>query len=1172
MNENKKNLGRLFKGLLALAVANAPAVSAQDDENNIFELSPFEVSAGDENNPYMLKDSLGGTRLRAPTKDIAAAITVLSKDFLLDTGSTDNDSLLVYVPSTEVSGPSGSFLGNGDGANVNGNASIDNSTRVRGLDQADNTRGYFGTEIPWDSYNVARVDLQRGPNSILFGLGSPGGIINATLEGAAFANSNEIGNRLDEHGSVRWRGTFNRELIEDELAIRISALEDQTKYKQDPAYKDDSRIYGAIRWEPSFLNGNDGTRSTFKANYESGEINATLSNLTPPLDYVSPYFNEPSFRDAAGKLITINPLVGIPQDSGSAADFPYYGPYHTGSSNGVNTAFTGAGVQGATHMKRVYGQLQSYPPETELLNPPGSISAAPQLRGIQGYGAYLNDNGEYRSLGPYKEFSVTNPSWFDFYNNTIDGPNNWSNREFDSYNVAWDQTFMDNTLGFELVYDSQEVTNDNVRSSSWGRQGLHIDIMENFIDGTANPNLGRLFYATNASGSGIDYRASKTDTARATAFYTLDFAKITQSDGWLSKLFGKNTFTALYEKRTEFVDIRNHGLQTQTITQPQPGSMITDGYQPYSDVRSHASLYYFGPSFSGSVSSPDGAGGVGIKDRLIIRDSTINLWDPVAGGQGIYNAPIRTINQGLVSTPLARDYNVARLGESDIKSTAFVWQGSWLGDTVLPLVGLRRDEVENRNFQAGTDADGFADTTFGSYLLPDELDSVVLGDTETYGLVVKAPGFIKDNIGGMDVRFFWGKAENFKPEAGRTDYFGESIQNPSGVTDEYGVYLESADGKYSFRATKYETNGENVTLPGGVSAQSFGNYINWVSHHAHRTATGGNGPRFGYASDGRPVQMRPAGLGSVIDPETGARSYSQAEKDARVAETDAYLADYFSKPVDPRVLDAMNIENYFTQVTPYGAPLGAPKWSGIATTGGTFSEGYEFEFSASPIKGLNIIVNASKTSARRAGLAGSFDNAIAEFDRLTSGPAGKLRFWSANDPDDPDHPRGAIGRSQEVANLQWARGWYNQMRQGIDFYKALEESDVPELRPWSVNTVVSYQFQDGKYQGLRIGGSSRYQDARTLGFPVIPRPNAAEGLWTYDVTKPIKGEALTNYDLFASYNWKLGQNKNLTTRLNVRNVFASDELIPVTVQPDGTPASYRIAPPRTISITNTISF
>ena len=1170
MKEKKQNLGRLFKGLLGFAVAtSAPAAIAQEDEENVFVLSPFEVTGGDENTDYILKDSLGGTRLRTATKDIAAAITVLSKEFLLDTGSTDNDSLLVYVPSTEVSGSNGSFLGRGDGENVNGNARISNSTRVRGLDVADNTRGYFGTEIPWDSYNVSRIDLQRGPNSILFGLGSPGGIVNATLEGAVFGKLNEIANRLDEHGSVRWNGTFNRELIDDELAVRISVLESQTKYKQDPAHKDDSRIFGAIRWEPSFLKDKiDGTHSTLRANFESGEINATLPNLTPPLDYVSPYFNESSYRDGSGNLVTLNPLLGPTSD-----DYPYIGPYHIGSSNGVITAFTGEGVQGATHAKRPYGHLASYPADAVLLNPPGSVVYTPQLRGTLGYGAYLNQEGEFNSLRPYKEVSLTNPSWFDFYNNTIDGPNNWSNSEFDAYNVAWEQTFMDNTFGYELVYDSQEVTNDSVQSSNPGRQALHIDIMDHFVDGTANPNVGRLFYAINASASGISYRESKTESVRATAFYTLDFAKITQPDGLLSKLFGKNTFTALSEERTEFVDTRSWGLQTQTITQPDQSLRMTADHTPYSDVKSNASIYYFGPSYAGTAaSSPDDAGGVGIKHRLIIEDSTINAWDPLEGGQGLYETSIHTVNQGLVYPPLARDYNIARLNGNDIKSQAFVWQGSWLGDTVLPLIGLRKDEVEARRFQAGGDADGVADTTFGSYQLPDELDSFVEGDTETYGVVVKVPEFIKEKIGGMDVRLFWSKAENFKPEAGRRDYYGESIPNPAGTTDEYGLYLESANGKYSLRATKYETEGTNVTLPSGVRAQNFSNYINWVSHHAHRQATEVYGPRFGFTSDGRPVQFRPAGRPTVDDGK-GGLTWTQAQKDARKAATDEILADYFSKEVDPRILENNGTTNYFTQVPPYGAPLATASFPNVATTGGTFSDGYEFEFSARPIQGLNIMVNASKTSARRAGLAGSYDNVLAEFDWLTSGPAGKLMFWANWDPDDPDHPGGGYpSRSQEQANLQWARGWYNQMKQGYDFFKALENSDVAELRPWSVNAVVSYQFQEGKYKGLRIGGSSRYQDGRTLGFPVIPRPNAPEGLWTYDVLKPIKGDSQTNYDLFASYNWKLGQNINVNTRLNIRNVFASDELIPVTVQPDGTPASYRIAPPKTIYLSNTISF
>jgi outer membrane receptor protein involved in Fe transport len=41
----------------------------------------------------------------------------------------------------------------------------------------------------WDSYNVDRIDLQCRPNSNLFGLGSPAGIINASTRSAEFRNN-----------------------------------------------------------------------------------------------------------------------------------------------------------------------------------------------------------------------------------------------------------------------------------------------------------------------------------------------------------------------------------------------------------------------------------------------------------------------------------------------------------------------------------------------------------------------------------------------------------------------------------------------------------------------------------------------------------------------------------------------------------------------------------------------------------------------------------------------------------------------------------------------------------------------------------------------------------------------------------------------------------------------
>ncbi len=73
------------------------------------------------------------------------------------------------------------------------------TTRVRGLDSADNTRDYFLTNIPWDAFDVGRVDLQRGPNSILFGTGSPAGIINVSTNAASFTNSYNFTNRVDNY-------------------------------------------------------------------------------------------------------------------------------------------------------------------------------------------------------------------------------------------------------------------------------------------------------------------------------------------------------------------------------------------------------------------------------------------------------------------------------------------------------------------------------------------------------------------------------------------------------------------------------------------------------------------------------------------------------------------------------------------------------------------------------------------------------------------------------------------------------------------------------------------------------------------------------------------------------------------------------------------------------------
>jgi len=262
-----------------------------NEEGDVIQLSPFVVSA-DEDQGYSAKATLAGTRIRTELKDVGSSISVITQKFLQDTNSTKAAELLVYTPNTEVAGQGGNYLGKGDGQVLTGiSTNLNPSTRVRGLTEADNARDFFLTDIPWDSYNVGRVDLQRGPNSILFGIGSPGGIMNASINTASFRDSYKATINFGSFGSQRYTLDFNKVLIPRQLAIRVSALDDETKYRQEPAFRDDKRIYAAGRWDPSFLNKGS-VHTSFRVSYEKGKIDANMPRNTPPLDAITQWFSK----------------------------------------------------------------------------------------------------------------------------------------------------------------------------------------------------------------------------------------------------------------------------------------------------------------------------------------------------------------------------------------------------------------------------------------------------------------------------------------------------------------------------------------------------------------------------------------------------------------------------------------------------------------------------------------------------------------------------------------------------------------------------------------------------------------------------------------------------------------------------------------------------------------
>lgn len=278
-------------GVVCLFAATSGSAQVQPDDTaqaraageKVLELSRFVVTE-DKDAGYHATSTLAGTRIKTDIRDIGSALSVVTGQFLEDTGSRSNQELLVYTTGTEVGGPAGNFTGTGNAEILTERDSIgtpNSNTRVRGLANADNTRDLFLTDIPWDNYYVDRIELQRGPNSILFGLGKPGGVINASLKQAAFRDITKLDTRFGSFGSARGALDLNRVLIRDQLALRVNLLKNKDYFQQEPAYSDEERVFAALRYDPAFLNRGS-ARTSLRVNYERGVIDANNPRSMPP--------------------------------------------------------------------------------------------------------------------------------------------------------------------------------------------------------------------------------------------------------------------------------------------------------------------------------------------------------------------------------------------------------------------------------------------------------------------------------------------------------------------------------------------------------------------------------------------------------------------------------------------------------------------------------------------------------------------------------------------------------------------------------------------------------------------------------------------------------------------------------------------------------------------------
>ncbi|HEU5078831.1 MAG TPA: TonB-dependent receptor plug domain-containing protein [Opitutaceae bacterium] len=194
--------------------ATAPDPNVNNDE--LVKLSPFEVSAIQDHG-YAPSETLSGTKVRTPLREIPMNIQVVTSDFIQDIGAFDLQEAMSYTSAVTV------------------NANSYQAT-VRGFSSDWQLRNGFRYYKRTDTSKVARIETISGPAAVLYGITQPGGILNVITKQPTGKNGGYIRETYSSTNRERVEGEYNYK-VNDKVSVLLvgayDAAESDTDYNNN---------------------------------------------------------------------------------------------------------------------------------------------------------------------------------------------------------------------------------------------------------------------------------------------------------------------------------------------------------------------------------------------------------------------------------------------------------------------------------------------------------------------------------------------------------------------------------------------------------------------------------------------------------------------------------------------------------------------------------------------------------------------------------------------------------------------------------------------------------------------------------------------------------------------------------------------------------------------------
>ncbi|EDY81832.1 TonB-dependent receptor plug domain protein [Verrucomicrobiia bacterium DG1235] len=1114
-------------GASHLAYSQETDSEEEEEEEEVFELSPFEVSASPTDIGYRATNTLAGTRMNANIKDLGASITVVTAQQLEDTAAVDLNDVFLYESNTEGTGNYTSFSVSGNPPTVSEDIqqSPAQANRIRGIGSAERTINYFTSlsQIPIDAYNIERVTINRGPNSVLYGLGAASGLVNTTPGKATLGSDyTRIQFRV---GDDSYRGSFNvnKSIIEDKLAVYVAGMYQDQEWQRKPSFELTRRQYAAVTYKPF-----ENTKISGSVEFFSQDANRP--NFTPPNDYVSSWID-------AGRP-SYNPVTRtVTRGDGTTAVVTGIRDYReAGSLNNLaeGISFDWNNTRAAILIEDgdIYGRFQ---------------------RGVQNNGEPFgvgNTNLDYlaTTMNPYElsgyelwtTTQINDKSIYDWESINILSGNSVSS-EAVTYELGFSQKLAEK-LYLDVGFFKEDYDEDV--NTSMGERGIRVDVNEFFLDGSENPHFGKTY--VDSVQASPQHRTANNEIARANLAYELDF---TEQDN-IFRFLGTHKANALWQNRK----LRNQWARYReaVISEHDWVDMSSAVFSRGNNAAVLTKFFYVGEN--GVIENSPGTNG------LFPEHPVFGAAYPEGSVGGSYSLPVSYfapnpegefvidgVNGEWITEPttVAAVLHDTRADRREIDSQGAVIQSFFWDDRIVTTLGWRDDEATNQDGDiAPTNAAGYR--TFGKLDSWNDWDaSVVEGPTKTRGIVFHAFDWLS---------LHYNESDNFNPAPAAVDFFGNLLPNPSGDGEDYGVTFNLFEDKLVARINMFEAFEQNSRdLPGDIGR------FTWRSRRVEDEGSWGFRDFLEWKitnRDNLPARDLPGSLNDIGFLQDGLLNSSYPQQYA-----------------DEIIERAMYPSSYYDGRTNY------------SDTASAAAEGMEIEVIYNPIENWTMKLTGAKldsiysdlgfyTTAWLYGEGGTYENPI-EGSRVWLWRDSPEAQFTYTDGDGNTQTGNWFNDRAELwgGNSQIPREWFEPVVKSLLDNAILRDGlPRPQVRKWRWNFITNYRFIDGALGGTSIGGSVRWQDKAAIGNRGLDEDG--DGLFeSYDAFDLIYDDGETNLDLWASYTRKIWNDSvNWKIQLNIRDAFDSGGLTPIAANPNGAANAWRIEDGTQYYLTNTFEF